>query len=107
MCRQSVPGTDVHLVRLFARLPPIAEGSPRTDSPPRPLALHSCPKIVLLLFGGGRGEKKPETGAQIKDRDPCACAQESLSGKMKARPNGRAELSVMVCVIKTSQGDSG
>lgn len=52
---------------------------------------------------GERGEKKQETGAQVKDRDPCACAQESLPGKMKARPNGRAELSVMVCVIKTSQ----
>ena len=69
--------------------------------------LYFCPKIVLLLFGGGRGKRSRETGAQVKGRDPCACAQESLPGKMKARPNGRAALSVMVCVIKTSQGDSG
>ena len=103
MCRQSVPGTDVHLVRLFVRLPPIAAGSPGTDSTPRPLVAALLSKIVLLLFGGGRGEKKQETGAQVKDRDPCAYAQESLPRKMKARPNGRAELSVMVCVIKTSQ----
>ncbi len=107
VCRQSVPGTDIHLVLLFARLPPIAEGSQVSILPRAPSWLHSCPKIVLLLFGGEGGKRKRETGAQVKDRDPCACAQESLSGKMKARPNGRAELSVMVCVIKTSQGDSG
>ena len=77
------------------------------DSPPRPLAAAPCPKIVLLLFGEEGGKRSRETGAQVKGRDPCACAQESLPGKMKARPNGRAELSVMVCVIKTSQGDSG
>lgn len=94
MCIQSVPGTDVHLVRLFVRLPPIAEGSQVALLPRAPSLLHSCPKIVLLLFGGKGGKRSRKTGAQVKDRDPCACAQESLPEKMKARPNGRAELSV-------------
>ena len=70
MCRQSVPGTDVHLVRLFARLPPIAAGSPGTDSPPRPLVAALLSKIVLLLFGGGKGGKEAGNRCAGKGQRP-------------------------------------
>lgn len=73
-------------------------------SPAPPRCCTLVRKSCFYSLGGKGGERSRETGSQVKDRDPCACAQESLPGKMKARPNGRAALSVMVCVIKTSQG---
>ena len=104
MCRQSVPGTDVHLVRLFVRLPPIAAGSPGTDSPPRPLAAALLSENrAFILWGGEGGKRSLEAGARVKGQRPVRVCAGVSARKKKARPNGRAALSVMVCVIKTSQ----